>query len=152
MTVSRTPPAEFHRVIASRVAEVGPLCLQLRLWLRDQGVHNTFPAEILARESLLNGVIHGNKFCADNTVELWLRLRPRWIALRVADQGPGFVCHQQHQLPDVRSVHGRGIAIYREYARRVRFNAAGNEVTFWIRRANEEEKTDGDIRGRASRP
>ena len=149
--MSRLSSADFHQAIASRIAEVEPLCLQLRRWLRDHGERTTFPAEILARESLLNGVIHGNRFCADKTVELRLHLRHRWIVLRVTDQGSGFACYQQHEVPDVCSVHGRGLAIYRRYARRMRFNATGNEVTFWIRRANEEEETDGDIHGRASR-
>lgn len=149
--MSRPAAVELHLCIASRVAEVEPLCLKIRHWLRERGIRATFSTEILARESLLNGVIHGNRFCADNTVELWLQLRPRWIVLRVTDRGPGFAWHEQHDLPDIRSVHGRGVAIYRRYARRVRFNLSGNQVTFWIRRIQQLEEIDGDIQGRDSR-
>ena len=134
MSADRRTKASLQETIPSRVAEVEPLCLRLREWLLRHGQANAFAVEVVARESLLNAIIHGNRFCADKTVELLVRFGRNWIRLCVTDHGHGFAWQSQPEFPDECSVHGRGLAIYRRYAQRIRFNPAGNRVTLWIKR------------------
>lgn len=131
---SRRNPAALRRVIPSRLKAVDALCLELRGLLRDSGLAaESFAVELLARESLNNAVIHGNRRNPAKRVACELRIGRVWIRLAVADQGPGFDWAAMRRARREDSAEsGRGLPIYALYAARTRFNRRGNRITFWI--------------------
>jgi hypothetical protein len=66
----------------------------------------------------------------------------KWIVCRVADEGPGFNWRTKRRTPPgAEATSGRGLAIGALYAQRLRFNRAGNQVTFWIGKSATKERT-----------
>jgi serine/threonine-protein kinase RsbW len=91
---------------------------------------NCFAAELLVREALTNAVIHGCHADPARRVRCFLRVKARRLLIAVEDDGDGFnwraAWNYSAAFPDC---SGRGIAILRQYASRVRYSARGNLVT-----------------------
>jgi len=94
---------------------------------------NRFAAELLVREALTNAVVHDGDRNKPVRGIVPLRLKSRRLLIAIEDDGDGFNWHaawdSSAAFPDS---SGRGIAILRAYASRVRFSR-GNRVTI-IRR------------------
>jgi serine/threonine-protein kinase RsbW len=137
----------FEQRIPSRLADAESLCLKIRGLLEESDLGNaSFAVELLARECLNNAVIHGNQNCADKSILLRLCLGRKWIRLEVSDEGPGFdwrLVREDKLNTTVPS--GRGLMLYALYAKRVRFNRSGNQITLWIGRKNQMGKDDCDM-------
>jgi serine/threonine-protein kinase RsbW len=129
------------------MAEAETLCIKVRDLLQKKGLSRAcFPAELLARESLNNAVIHGNRNAADKSVLFRLWIGREWIRLQVTDQGPGFDWRKANQnRSGTTASSGRGLPIYALYAERVRFNRRGNQITLWISKSNRTGKDDGTM-------
>lgn len=86
------------------------------------------------RESMVNAVVHGNRYSAHKKVRLTIASRPERLTLKIADEGEGFDCEC---LPDplapenlLRS-SGRGIFLIRAFVDEFkirRLKPAGTEV------------------------
>lgn len=91
---------------------------------------NCFAAELLVREALTNAVVHGCHADPAKQVRCCLRLKRGRLLIAVADDGDGFDWRAAwSHLATLSDCSGRGIAILRKYANRVRFNDRGNAVT-----------------------
>ena len=151
MTLRRRAAAPIlRRVIPSRLAAVDSVCREVRELIDRLGlVGNGFAVELLARESLNNAVIHGNRRDPGRKAVLELRLGREWIRLQVSDQGRGFSPRAVRAAapcgPEASATSGRGLCIYRLYAERTSFNRRGNRVAFWIR-IHPEEGSHAGIR------
>jgi serine/threonine-protein kinase RsbW len=87
------------------------------------------------RESVVNAVVHGNRYSAHKKVRLSIAREPARLTLRIADEGEGF---DYEGLPDplapenlLRS-SGRGIFLIRAFVDEFqirRLSPAGTEVT-----------------------
>jgi serine/threonine-protein kinase RsbW len=87
------------------------------------------------RESMVNAVVHGNRYSAHKKVRLSIAREPDQLTVRIADEGGGF---DHERLPDplapenlLRS-SGRGIFLIRAFVdefRVRRLSPAGTEVT-----------------------
>jgi serine/threonine-protein kinase RsbW len=91
---------------------------------------NCFAAELLIREAATNAVVHGCHADPRKQVYCLARIRGSRLTLKIVDEGEGFdwrAIWNRDTDPSVAS--GRGIAILRKYAERVRFNDKGNVVT-----------------------
>lgn len=122
----------FQRLIAPRMEEVEALSGEVRSLLQNRGLGAlAFPVELVTREALNNAVLHGSAGRPAARVSLALTLGPRWLVLRVTDDGPGIPAARRRQprLTDDHATHGRGLRLMRDYADRVRFNRRGNELT-----------------------
>ena len=122
----------LRRRIRPRNAEADALCLAVReaMGLR-QLAPASFPVELLARECLNNAVMHGGQTSA--AIDFSLSVGRKWIRLQVSDGGPGFNWRKRSRKPaDAGATSGRGLQICAAYARRIRFNRAGNQITLWI--------------------
>jgi serine/threonine-protein kinase RsbW len=126
----------FLEKIPSSVAEAEQLCLRIRDTLKTSHLSACcFQVELLARESLMNAVKHGNRNDSSKSIALELRVGREWIRLQVCDEGLGFAWRKAtHDRMDENVSTGRGLHLYALYAERVQFNRPGNQVTFWIRK------------------
>ena len=87
------------------------------------------------RESMINAVVHGNRYSANKKVRLSISEDPGQLTVKIADEGEGF---DYDQLPDplapenlLRSC-GRGIFLIRAFMDEFqvrRLNPTGTEVT-----------------------
>jgi serine/threonine-protein kinase RsbW len=129
----------FSHEIRSDLAEVDGICREARALLAAHGQAGAgFSTELLLRELLNNAILHGNGLDDHKRVKASVRIGRKWIQLRIADEGPGFDWRSARQvLPDADAVSGRGLAITMLYARRIRFNRLGNQVTIWIEKSDE---------------
>ena len=126
-------PAMFQ-IIPSRLAEADSLCLKIRALLQSNTRRQArFVVELLARECLCNAVLHGNQQDDRKSVCLRLWIGRDWIRLQVSDEGHGFAWRRKRCKPsDPARPFGRGLQLCALYARRVRFNRRGNQITLWV--------------------
>jgi len=100
----------------------------------------SFVAELLLREALINAVVHG---CGrDGKQQIYCRIRRRGANLTflVRDGGEGFDWRKWHGRDSAATAEsGRGIEIFRRYANRYRYNKSGNCLTIWKRFSQEME-------------
>jgi serine/threonine-protein kinase RsbW len=134
----KTEQFRLCRTVKSRFEEVDGVCQELREALRKHGLEGLgFCLELATRECLNNAVLHGNGGDASRDVQVDLRCARKWISLRVADEGKGFNWRKakRESLPASEATSGRGLWIATTYADRVCFNASGNQITLWLRKA-----------------
>lgn len=127
--------------IPSRLSAIDGVCAQIRTLLRSQRLERLqFQVEIVVRECLNNAITHGNDGLPESWVSFAMRVERRRICLHIADQGPGFDWRPaaRRGWPGATETAGRGLLLIGAYARRVRFNRQGNQVTLWIDTAREE--------------
>lgn len=132
----------IHHSISSDLEEVDAVCKDARKLLecQDQTGH-AFAVDLLLREFLNNAILHGHRSDIRKQVRV-VRVGRKWITLRIADEGPGFDWRTMKRVPpDEAATSGRGLAIGTQYAQRMRFNRAGNEVTLWIRKSHRKERS-----------
>jgi anti-sigma regulatory factor (Ser/Thr protein kinase) len=120
----------LNRRIAATAQAVDQFCAELRQ-IEQIPLAERFAVELLAREALINAVLHGAGSAEDGAREVWCEVE--WIgcgvAVRVHDSGPGFDWrHYLHSEPDVEAESGRGIPILRRYTSALRFNQKGNQL------------------------
>ncbi len=131
--------SSLHLKVRSRLAEVDPVCREIRSLLEDNGqAAACFPVELLAREWLKNAIVHGNRRDANKKVALKLRIGRKWIYLQIIDEGNGFNWRKARRAPppDNTVISGRGLPISALYAHRVTFNQRGNRITLWLKKQN----------------
>lgn len=87
------------------------------------------------RESMVNAVVHGNRYNANKKVRFSVATSPERFTVRIADQGEGF---EFENLPDplspenIMRTSGRGIFLIRSFMDEFqirRLEPAGTEVT-----------------------
>ncbi|MBS1802416.1 MAG: ATP-binding protein [Acidobacteria bacterium] len=130
----------LRQTIPSRLEEAEALLLRVRTFLQAAGASSiAFPVELLARECVVNAIVHGNRRNADNSVGFSLRVGRKWVRLEVSDEGAGFPWKDTiRKRSGVRSRGGRGLHLCRLYADRVSFNQQGNRIALWIGRTRKE--------------
>lgn len=140
-------PISLCQTIPSRLEEIESLCLKIRGLLQAAGLSEScFAVELLARECLVNAVVHGNRNAADKSVALLLSVGRELIRLQVNDEGQGFDWRTvRREGSDTTTTSGRGLRLYALYAERIRFNLSGNQVVLWIRKKKRTERGDGKM-------
>jgi serine/threonine-protein kinase RsbW len=99
-----------------------------------------FAAELLLREALTNAVVHGCHADPNKQVRCSLRIKNRRLLIAVEDDGVGFDWRAAWgHSANSSDCSGRGIAILRKYASRVRYNTRDNTVTI-VKRFFEEKQ------------
>ena len=120
---------EFRQEIPASLAAVENFCLAVRRWVLSVQLPNRFAVELLTREALTNAAVHGCRADSSKHVSCVLRMRPGRVIIAVRDQGRGFDWRAAlTRTPAVDTRSGRGIAIIRQYASRLRFNQRGNSL------------------------
>ena len=136
MTAQQRSVSSIRQTIASSFEEAERLFLGIRGFMqaRDK-LRLSFPVELLARECVVNAIVHGNRMDADKSVELSIRIGRTWIRLDVSDEGDGFAWRGAGRRGFTEHCsNGRGLQLFKLYADRVRFNRHGNRIAVWIRR------------------
>ncbi len=123
--------SELWVVLASELEQIDTLCQQVRTRLVEMNLPSeTFPVEILLRESLNNAIIHGNRGDAQKKVRIKVRIGPDTVTLAIEDEGAGFDWRKAStREPDPTAPEGRGLSLYALYAQEITFNEKGNRVT-----------------------
>ncbi len=137
----RVDSAGFACEVASSLELVDGICASARDLLGRHGLERAqFDVDLLLREFIVNAMAHGNELDAKKKVMVDFRIGPKWIVVRIQDEGPGFRWRTLSRTPpEDASTSGRGLAIGALYAHRVRFNNAGNQVTLWISKTMRKE-------------
>ena len=115
--------------LPAKAEAVDGLCARLRRTVLA-GLHprDRFAIELLAREALLNAVLHGTGNPNDK-IRCAVEPVRDGIRIRVYDNGNGFDWKGWRRRRRVfRSESGRGLDIMHVYASKVRFNEKGNRV------------------------
>jgi anti-sigma regulatory factor (Ser/Thr protein kinase) len=133
--MSRLVQCDIRRTLPARLEAIEEFFLEFRAICRCLTEQSQrFTAELLIREALTNGVLHGCGADASKRVRCAVRLRSGRLMLAVWDEGEGFdwrtalACGAGEAASS-----GRGLEIFRLYATRVRFNRKGNGVAIWKR-------------------
>jgi anti-sigma regulatory factor (Ser/Thr protein kinase) len=126
---------EIRRKIAATAEAAEELCAAMRSLFADLNERTAFAAELLLREALANAIAHGSRAAAPGSelVTCIVRRRRRRLTIAVRDEGPGFAWKSRLEREmDEGAESGRGLLIYRQYAERFRFSAAGNVIVIWL--------------------
>lgn len=103
----------------------------------------SFDMELLAREALVNAVLHGSAGDPARSVDAELKREGDSLVLRVRDQGPGWNWRgADFREPDPQSEKGRGLFIIRKYSDSFSYNDAGNALSIQKRLATEVPPMD----------
>jgi serine/threonine-protein kinase RsbW len=131
----------FACTVASRLELVDGICGSVRDLLGRHGLeHVQFSVDLLLREFVVNAMEHGNGLDPGKRVTVDVKIGPKWVVLRILDEGPGFRWRTMSRTPpDEISTSGRGLAIGALYAHKLRFNNAGNQITLWISKTTRKE-------------
>ena len=120
---------ELRRDLPATLEAVEEFFGEVRVWMLAHQVPGHFALELLIREALTNAVVHGCQCDPSKHVACILRARAGRVTIAVRDQGAGFDWRSARPgLPAPGACCGRGLAIFREYADRVRFNRRGNSL------------------------
>jgi anti-anti-sigma factor len=116
--------------IPARLEEAEAFIGTMRAFLAERGLRAIgFDLELLAREALVNAVLHGCQADPSRSVSVQLSVLPDRVQLRVTDDGAGFDWRNAPKvLPSPTSETGRGLCIMKTYADQVEFNDSGNMV------------------------
>jgi anti-sigma regulatory factor (Ser/Thr protein kinase) len=97
-----------------------------------------FAVRLLAREALLNAVMHGSQLDPCREARFTIGCDDEAVVMTVEDDGPGFDWRAHRGIRSERASGGRGVSLMRLYATEVFFNATGNCVTLRRRFADAE--------------
>jgi anti-anti-sigma factor len=127
----RETPGQLQMAINASLPEIDLVCDEVKRFLREHGLTQViFDIILLAREALLNAVVHGSKEDPAKRVDFGLRLENGDLVMRVEDQGPGFDARALDFSPAPPDQnHGRGLCIMKEYSTGLHFNEKGNALT-----------------------
>ena len=112
-------------------AEIDVVCDDMRAWLDLRGLaHEQFSVTLLAREAMVNAVVHGASLDLGQTIDVQLDLVGDHLVLSVEDPGPGFgwrdfVAREAAPFEE----HGRGMMVFQSYASEIHYNDKGNKIT-----------------------
>lgn len=121
---------ELRTELAATQEAVEQFCWDFQQWL-GEGItsRNAFGAELLLREALVNAILHGCQSKSDQRVKCIVRGGRGRILIAVVDPGMGFDWRAALDCKaEPTQCCGRGVEIYRSYAKRVRFSKQGNVV------------------------
>ncbi len=126
---------ELNVEIAASQDAIEAFCWDFQQWLsRKVSSRDAFASELLLREALVNAVEHGCAADPALRIRCVVRGGRGRILIAVSDPGPGFDWSRCLSLfPSPEATSGRGVAIYRDYATRLRFNKAGNSIYIYLR-------------------
>ncbi len=138
VSLDRTCTMKHHLYISSSILEVDTVIAQIGAYIQkvvelDPAVY--WKIQTCFYESLLNAVVHGNKYNTQKKVYIEFRIVTGLIVIRIRDEGIGF---NYNNVPDPLNLEnilkdfGRGITVLNTLADRVKFNEKGNEVTMFF--------------------
>ena len=144
VSLDRTCTMKHHLYISSSILEVDTVIAHIGAYI--QKVVEIDPAiywkiQTCFYESLLNAVVHGNKYNTQKKVYIEFRIVEGLIVIRIRDEGIGF---NYNDVPDplnpenILKDFGRGITFLNTLADRVKFNEKGNEVTMFFKTKKEK--------------
>ncbi len=117
--------------IPATLARIDVLCDDIKAWLALRGLaHEQFGVMLLAREALVNAVVHGTSPDLGQTIDVQLDLVGDHLVLSVEDPGPGFGWRNVvGRVAAPYEDHGRGMTVFQSYASEVHYNDKGNKIT-----------------------
>ena len=123
---------DFRTTFPAALAAMEAVAVSVRERLGGFGLSpgDAFAAELLLREALSNAVIHGSHTDETRHVRCAVRIKPDRLLIVVRNEGEGFDWRSVRGRKAAESaISGRGLALFDEYADRVRFNRSGTRIT-----------------------
>jgi serine/threonine-protein kinase RsbW len=137
---SDKPIAEITFVIPSCLSSPDAVCADISKLLGERGAEFLgFEIGLVTRECLNNAIVHGNGCQADKKVRVEITLSSHDFRLTVTDEGQGFDWRTAKltEMPEEWEPCGRGLPLIASHAQRVAFNGKGNQITVWMKLANQ---------------
>lgn len=139
VSLDKTRTMKHHLYISSSILEVDIVIAQIGIYIQkvvelDPAVY--WKIQTCFYESLLNAVVHGNKYNTQKKVYIEFRIVKGLIVIRIRDEGIGF---NYNHVPDplnpenILKDFGRGITVLKTLTDKVKFNKSGNEVTMFFK-------------------
>lgn len=130
VTLRRSGMLVFQAV--ADVENIDHICAISERFLRQEcGGADPFGLNLALREALSNAMLHGCAGRPGAKVFCELTLMDNVLTVLVRDPGPGFDWRAlPKREPEPDDEHGRGFHLIRSHADTLRFNEAGNELTF----------------------
>lgn len=132
----------FESVFAASTENVELFIVALHQFLAERGLAAlAFDMELLAREALVNAVVHGCACAPAGSVRASVSVENGAVALRVCDDGPGWNWRSglPGESPAPASEHGRGLFIISKYSDFFTYNDSGNALTILKRLPQEDQ-------------
>jgi serine/threonine-protein kinase RsbW len=130
MIDATTQRSSLDLILPATLSAVDQTCVEMRTWLTEWGLGCLyFEVTLLAREALINAIMHGCGQDPAKEVLFTLTQEGDDLVMVVEDPGPGFDWRRQvHRLVDLAKENGRGMLIFRCYATDFTYNDKGNRL------------------------
>ena len=127
------PDTVYEQKFPGKLANIPSYVDTLSAHLSSKGyfTEDKFNLVLILKEILTNSIEHGNKLDESKSVFVKISDLDKGIKVSVRDEGSGFDIAKTfaRQKKDLFSERGRGLVIIYEYADKVEFNDAGNEIS-----------------------
>ncbi len=131
MTAEVDSQGGLREKMSATLKQIDVVCDDMKAWLALRGLaHEQFNVTLLAREALVNAVVHGASLDLAQTIDVQLDLVEDHLVLSVEDPGPGFGWRNVvGRVAAPYEDHGRGMTVFRSYASEFHYNDKGNKIT-----------------------
>lgn len=136
---------------SSKLSHVDRACAEaMELLVQHDAADRQFAVQLIMREVLNNGVLHGNRSDASKTITCLLELTANDILIDITDQGEGFDWRERipsswaHDCCPSRdacvATSSYGMTILATYTDEFRFNEKGNQVFLRLQIAQKQQE------------
>jgi len=115
-------PATFH--------DIDVVCKRIREFLLRIGLESRFfEVSLLAREALVNAVVHGCGCEPQQKVRFFIGMENENLVMEIEDPGKGFDWRKQMNVhAAMTDIKGRGLSIFEHYSKHYEYNEKGNII------------------------
>lgn len=124
---------QYETWMPATLEDVDSVCQCLRAFLLQAKLETRlFDVILVAREALVNAVMHGCGVDRRKTIRLLVWLNDKEIITEIEDPGDGFDWRKQMNVKAaLADTSGRGLSILAGYCKRYEYNDKGNKIRLY---------------------
>ncbi len=121
---------QFETWMPATLEDIDSVCQCLRAFLLQAQLEaRFFDVTLVAREALVNAVLHGCGGDCQKAIRFLIRLNDDVILIEIEDPGSGFDWRKQMNVKAaLADTNGRGLSIFSGYCEHYEYNEKGNKV------------------------
>jgi serine/threonine-protein kinase RsbW len=123
-------PQPMETWMPATLPDIDMVCQCLREFLLRLGLESRFfEVSLVAREALVNAVMHGCGCEPQQKVRFFLRIDNETLVMEIEDPGEGFDWRKQMNVQAaLTDIKGRGLSIFKHYCKHYEYNDKGNII------------------------